>query len=194
MILHFLGLVFLKNFETETFYIIFEKKTVMKKLNLIYLKGFKIFLATLGLMLGFSFKVAAQYGVVEEDYIISGAVLSMDCDFKIPNIKISLVDNDKVYNIPDFKKFTDSGGLYYFTLRKEMLDDDIDIVVEDLDSAANMGWFQKKTIKLHVDRALFNQVNKSEWRRSYQYPEQVLIYMESMGIAPCDESKRRKKQ
>lgn len=144
--------------------------------------------------MGFSFKVAAQYGIVEEDYIVSGAVLSEDCDFKIPKIKLTLIDNDKVYNIPDFKKFSDSEGLFYFTLRKEMLDDDIDIILEDLDSTDNMGWFQKTTFKLHVDRALFNLVNKSEWRRSYQYPEQLLIYMKSVGIAPCDETKKRKKQ
>lgn len=167
---------------------------MVSKLKLVYLKGFKYFLATLGLLLGFSFKVAAQYGIVEEDYIVSGAVLSLDCDFKIPKIKVTLIDNDKEYNIPDFKKFTDTDGLFYFTLRKEMLDDDIDIVVEDIDSTANMGWFVKSTIKLHVDPALFNLVNKSEWRRSYQYPENILIYMKSMGEAPCDESKRRKKQ
>lgn len=166
----------------------------MRKLKLFYLKSFKFFLATIGLLMGFSFKVAAQYGIVEEDYIVSGAVLSLDCDFKIPGIKINLIDNEKVYNIPDFKKFTDTDGLFYFTLRKEMLDDDIDITVEDIDSTANLGWFKKKTIKLHIDKTLFNLVNKSEWRRSYQYPDNILIYMESMGAAPCDETKRRKKQ
>ena len=166
----------------------------MKKLNLIYLRSFKIFLATLGLLLGFSFKVAAQYGIVEEEYKVKGAVLSEDCDFKIPKVKLSLKDNDKTYNISDFTKFSDSDGFYNFTLMKGMLDDNIEIIAEDIDSTDNMGLFKKTTYKLHIDKTLFKLVDKSEWHRYFEYPNEIMIFMKSIGEAPCDESKRRKKQ
>ncbi len=113
----------------------------------IYLKSISAFMATIGLLVGFTSKVIAQYGAPPTLFKIKGKVVS-ECNIPIPNIQVEI----KNLNLNSLvKSKTDSLGNYNLSYRSfsEFIDTYI-LETTDIDGTLNREFHtQSDTININ---------------------------------------------
>ncbi|MCF8296970.1 MAG: radical SAM-associated putative lipoprotein [Saprospiraceae bacterium] len=160
-----------------------KAKSTRKK----YLRFLNFILATVGILLGFSNSVVAQYGAPINFYRINGNVKSLECEYAIPSIKL-LLECEEAKNSNYYKPMettTDSLGNFTFVVSEYFLRNKLKIIAEDVDGKENGEYFdaQKK-----VDPNPRTIAENRNWTNYYDIP--VDIKMKSRGIPPCEEEQQ----
>jgi len=137
----------------------------MKK---ICLRSLSYFLATIGLILGFSSKIMAQYGVWEAPYRHTGQVKSEICNQALKGIKVTL-ENEKNEVLSEI--FTDENGYFSFSDRS-FYNPSTTIKFTDIDGVVNNGDFESTSKTLH----------STDY---YRYNHEV--FLKFKGKNPCED-------
>ncbi|MFC2111147.1 radical SAM-associated putative lipoprotein [Bacteroidota bacterium] len=156
-----------------------QAKSIRKK----YLRFLNFIFATVGIFFGFTNSVVAQYGAPMNLYRISGNIKSLECEYAIPNIKLTLQNNDSKnkWRYPIETK-TDENGNYTFVVSEYMLRNKFKILAEDVDGKDNGEYYNSSEI---VSSLKTNNRNHNNFRTFYN--KQIDIYMKAIGVPPCEQ-------
>ncbi len=144
-----------------------------------YLYLLRYVLSFIGLMIGFSSKILAQYGAPTNYFKINGNIKSEICNDNLPGIAIKIEDksNNRVNEL-----VSDSAGNFSFTGETEWGNKTIQITFKDVDEAENHGEFLPQTLTYQISRQNIINVNLPHSGRPPCYPD------DTKTIAPIDTS------
>ena len=148
-------------------------------------------LAIIAFILGFTSTVAAQYGVMTVDYKILGNIKAKESQSEIPQIKLTLInENNNQYRQDDsIITYSDNNGKFEFHKTDHGLGTPgfkSKIIAEDIDKEKNGGEFHKTEII--VDE--IEKINVGGLHYKFGNKELITIYMNSDN--PKHERKRNK--
>ncbi len=124
-------------------------------MNTFILRYLSSFLALIGLLIGFTSKVMAQYGAPPSSFKITGKIKSAETSKPIPNIQVSLLNSEFGNKI--FVK-SDSLGRFNIKTRSYSIDNDTLVLkAEDIDGALNGGYFNSDSKNI-----IFSDYKKNE--------------------------------
>ena len=117
-------------------------------MKLFFYKGIGSFLAVLGLVVGFSSKVIAQYGAPPASFRVKGTITSEVCHQPINKVQV-IVKSDFTERVDTF--YTNSKGEYHARLYSDDYSNNshnITLTTVDTDGSANGGMFasEQKTV------------------------------------------------
>ena len=155
----------------------------------LYFRFISTTLAIIGLVVGFSAKVIAQYGAPPVSFRINGNIKSKECNVPIPNIQLSVTGNGNNYE----QKFQSTlNGDFYIRLYDYDSDyqsaRELTIVATDIDGAASGGTFATKTFKIKVtphEPAVLNlQLDQLDTPPCKTTQKTPIVTKDSVKIAP----------
>lgn len=151
-----------------------KSKNIFISLNNFYRKTILL----LGVFLGFSSAIVAQYGSPMAHYKIIGKVISKDCDIPIPKIKVNLYNN--TYQ-PNYDPYTDSLGRFELYYVDDFYIDNVKLIIEaeDEDGEANCGDF------LTYEKVITIKQNKERKNKYNNESDEIIIEMDYKGKSPC---------
>lgn len=141
-------------------------------------------LAFLGLMLGFSSKVMAQYGVMVMHFKFVGEIKSAVCEQNIEGIEVIMV-NEANGNKTAVR--TDENGQFNFLIRERFYDTEYTLNIADIDGDKNMGEFVSKTVNFRLNENSDGFAYAHEWVFSDDKKEvkPLKIYLDYKYENPC---------
>lgn len=177
-----------------------ELKSILSKRTFYKIAGRCLALA--GVMLGFSFSIAAQYGIIHYDryeFKLMGTVNSYECKDFLPDIKLKLIGtnyDNNVFVIDSF--YTNSKG--EFSYNKSFFSEDvyllnnktIKIIAEDIDGRKNYGKFLTFEKNINFNTEKVNKEEKSYYSTTLLKCEPVKIELKQDGIPYCKKKSQRK--
>lgn len=135
----------------------------------LYFRTIGTILAIIGLVVGFSAKVIAQYGAPPA-FRFNGKITSKECNLPIQNIQLKIT-NDK--NQDSTKLYTNPKGEFYFRTYDYNNEDPrtFTIVAQDTDGVASGGSFARNMFTVSVKEYEF---------KTYDFQ------LSHLDVAPCD--------
>lgn len=159
-------------------------------LHQFHLRGWRCFLSFLGLFLGFSNAVVAQYGIVENHFTLKGTVLSADCLSAVPSLKLSIQPPSQDQQISDIiaEGATDAQGnfslnTYYFLNEESYI-----LRVQDMDGPEN-GAFHDTAFVVKTEDLKFAGDEQGHWTRMLTNTVPLSIRVHRDGPSPCEAQK-----
>lgn len=160
----------------------------------ILLKGWRAVLSFLGLFLGFSHAVVAQYGVIETQFSFRGTVTTekgSGCGGPCPEVpaglKISMQGRDWEHNLYTINEgITDDQGR--FALRSYHMPggDTLTFVVKDVDGREN-GLFRDTVFVMRVEDLGLTDENGGHWTQFYTNKTPIILKVRCEDQTPCPE-------
>jgi len=150
------------------------------------LKFNKWLFSVIALLFGFSGTVAAQYGVVENHYLIKGIVISEKCKDAIPKIKITLRATEATSENEDLEVYTDEKGNFSIDNLNLRSNQNYFLIAEDTDVQENKGDFQPSRQLITLTE---NDFAKSKYESWDQYFESKTTYYFGLKLKkdkPCE--------
>jgi putative lipoprotein (rSAM/lipoprotein system) len=150
------------------------------------LKFNKWLFSVIALIFGFSGTVAAQYGVVENHYLLKGNVISEKCNDAIPKIKITLkaadakgVDNETVV-------YTDEKGNFSLDNLNLRSDQNYFLIAQDTDGQANKGDFQPSRQLITLTENDFIKTKYENWDAYFESKTTYYFGLKLKKDKPCE--------
>jgi len=149
------------------------------------LKFNKWLFALVALIFGFSGTVAAQYGVVENHYLVKGNVVSEKCKDAIPKIKITLRATDAKGVDHDQEAYTDENGNFSIDNMNLRSYQNYMLIAEDLDGMENKGNFQPTRQQLTLSADDFVKTNFENWDQYFDSKTTYYFALKMRKDEPC---------
>ncbi|MCK9613590.1 MAG: radical SAM-associated putative lipoprotein [Bacteroidales bacterium] len=151
------------------------------------LKFNKWLFSIIAFIFGFSGTVAAQYGVIENHYLVKGNVKSEKCLTGIPQIKITLKATDE--NGVDYftETLTDDKGNYTIDLdnSKVLKFENYLMTVIDEDGKENQGDFQSTRQQVVLRKNDFTKSDFNNWNQYYDSKNTYNYALKFKKDQPC---------
>ncbi len=158
---------------------------LLKRLSLL---GWRNILTFIGVFLGFSSAVTAQYGVVENQFHIMGTVLSEDCHDSLPGIQLRLQSssNDRNYSYALDETNSFQNGQFSLNMYHNLYDEKYLLFANDVDGSAN-GQFRDTVFVIATADLKFKSNEEGHWHMNYVNNEPLILQMKRSGPSPCRE-------
>ncbi|PLW93220.1 MAG: hypothetical protein C0592_06795 [Marinilabiliales bacterium] len=136
------------------------------------------FLSFIGLFIGFSAEVLAQYGAPVYFFTFKGKVKDIECDQPVKNASVKLIDRNTGY---EYAATTDSLGNFEFIQERYRYDNQFRLIISDPDKRKN-GFFKPTS----------SDVKVVDTRGYYDQPvsdtiQPDIYYVKYVNGAPCDD-------
>ncbi|HNW70817.1 MAG TPA: radical SAM-associated putative lipoprotein [Bacteroidales bacterium] len=150
------------------------------------LKFNKWLFSVIAIIFGFSGTVAAQYGVVENHYLIKGNVMSEKCNNAIPKIKITLRATNAKSEKEDLEVYTDEKGNFSIDNMYFRSDQDYFLIAQDTDGQANKGDFQSSRQLITLNEKDFAKTAYENWDQYYENKTTYYFGLKLKKDQPCE--------
>jgi hypothetical protein len=159
---------------------------ITKDRNHLWLRISSRILAFLGIFLGFSNTIHAQYGVIESEFIIQGNLISADCHENIDGLKVSLKVKSPYQTEPVLvsQEQLSSDGKFQLMVWDSFINGDFLVFVSDPDGPAS-GHFRDTVFVLPVEQLAIKQVAGGHWNRQMTNTFVPVLEMKRNGVTPC---------
>lgn len=107
-----------------------------------------LILSFVGIMIGFTSKVLAQYGAPVMHFKLLGQVKSAECEKPVGGLEITLV-NDANGHVS--RAYTDSAGNFNFRIIEYYWEYEFTMNIADIDGIENNGQFVSKSVRFKLD-------------------------------------------
>ncbi len=149
------------------------------------LKFNKWLFSLVALIFGFSGKVAAQYGVIENHYTVKGNIISEKCKEAIPKIKVTLRYTDAQGFDHDVYAFTDEKG--NFSIDEPTLIDNQNyfLMASDVDGKDNKGEFEPARQLITLNSKDFDKAGYEDWNQFFECKTTYYFGLKLKKDQPC---------
>ncbi len=138
------------------------------------------FLSFIGLMIGFTSKVLAQYGAPVMHFKLLGHVNSVGCEKPVGGLEVTLV-NDATGHVS--KAYPDSSGNFNFKVIEYYWEYEFTMNLADIDGPDNQGQFVSKSVKFKLDQST-DGISTYYWG-NIEHQKPMMISMDFEGENPC---------
>jgi putative lipoprotein (rSAM/lipoprotein system) len=138
------------------------------------------FLSFIGLMIGFTSKVLAQYGAPVMHFKLLGQVRSAECEQPIGGIEVTLV-NDASGEVTKVR--TDSNGNFNFRIIEYYWEKEFTMNLSDLDGPENKGAFVSKSVHFQLNDKT-KVLSANYWHQDNQVAP-MPVFLDFEGTNPC---------
>jgi hypothetical protein len=159
----------------------------MKKFNRISCKAWRAILSFMGLFFGFSSAIVAQYGAIENRWMLVGDIETTPCELPMANLKLSLEVHNHYYGNQTQigQAVTDEKGHFSFYLYDAYSLDSLTIKVSAKENDSNYKF--KDTIYIvPFDSLKFASTNSGHWTIDHVNKKALNLKMNLLGASPCD--------
>ena len=136
-------------------------------------------------LLGFTGSVAAQYGVVENHYMVNGSVMSDKCKEALPQIKITLRAIDSKGVKHDMEARTDESGNFSINDVELKRFQYYELIAEDTDGKLNKGDFETTRQQIELTSDDFIKGSYQNWNQNYDSKTQYYFGLKFKQDQPC---------
>lgn len=153
-------------------------------MQIMRLKFNKCFFSLVAMIFGFTGSVAAQYGVVENHYMVKGNVISEKCKDAIPKVKVTLRTTD-AQGDHDLVAFTDEKGNFSIDNYNLSLSQNYFLLVEDVDGPDNKGDYQPTRQAITLTHDDFVKAGYENWDQYFDSKTIFYFGLKSRTEEPC---------
>jgi putative lipoprotein (rSAM/lipoprotein system) len=149
----------------------------------------KLLVLVIGFVLGLSKEVAAQYGIVNCQYLFKGKVESGLCAKGIEGIRVSVADPADTNFSPE-PAMTDADGSFQVLILTPTMPfymETLELRVDDIDGEANGGKFLSQKAIVKLDESNVFETRHAEWSREYSVLTENKFLLKKEDGLPCSD-------